>query len=619
MSEWTQVAVHDNTNSNSAGQSDTFLLVANPSFKVPEGLIAYSDFVSLAEEHDLLQAIDESDYSWEGFDQRRKVQRFSFNDKTSKEAAEPFCKLRDKIKNITGWKATHIAIEEYAVDKVAFSGDFASNQTVTTFESPAICSTQESSKCFIAQIPLKKAALQHLNKPKQRKVECWNLESANHCSDIYMARGSLFVKSTDCLWNWRSRVAASRETDDCVTLLKFYSLSKEALFQSKSAEDSSMDSFGYVPSSDDPAPSSGECMPPLEELLTIIVTTSPIKSNPSTEVLEKAMQTFVLGGTDFAYKCRKVIVCDGIRKREDEGVTKRHSNVKQALRNGIVSSDQAENYAVFKERLRQLCQSAPADSPFHNAQVEELSERQGYGFALRHALRTCISTPFVCVIQHDRTFMRPTPIRETVEAMWRNHFIKYVGMSMRSNLFYRDLFLAKYGRIYHDEFKRLIVRVPELLVKKERYGPNSESTNAMAFSSEILRENIMTLATNYHSSAHATIEQEWCRQNPPEEGMHQMSLTPTLFWYDNVHICDTKHYRDFVFKPSYKMVAKGGFVEDKLSPVLRRTIERLGLKEGHSRFGCYILDDHSGMFFTGHLDGGSYITDEEKKAIQEKL
>ena len=66
------------------------------------------------------------------------------------------------------------------------------------------------------------------------------------------------------------------------------------------------------------------------------------------------------------------------------------------------------------------------------------------------------------------------------------------------------------------------------------------------------------------------------------------------------------------------MVAKGGFVEDKLSPALRRTVERLGLKDGHSRFGCYLLDDHSGMFFTGHLDGGSYMTEEAKKAMQEK-
>ena len=84
--------------------------------------------------------------------------------------------------------------------------------------------------------------------------------------------------------------------------------------------------------------------------------------------------------------------------------------------------------------------------------------------------------------------------------------------------------------------------------------------------------------------------------------------------YDNVHICETAHYRDFIFHPSYKMVARGGFVEDKLSPVLKRTVERLGLQEGHARFGCYLLDDHSGTFFTGHYDGGSFLTSEGKES-----
>ena len=59
----------------------------------------------------------------------------------------------------------------------------------------------------------------------------------------------------------------------------------------------------------------------------------------------------------------------------------------------------------------------------------ELEERQGYGFALRHALYHEVATPFVCVIQHDRTFMRSTPMNEVVRAMInkRNGDIKYVG------------------------------------------------------------------------------------------------------------------------------------------------------------------------------------------------
>ena len=95
----------------------------------------------------------------------------------------------------------------------------------------------------------------------------------------------------------------------------------------------------------------------------------------------------------------------------------------------------------------------------------------------------------------------------------------------------------------------------------------------------------------------------------------QLSLTPTLFWYDNVHICETEHYRSFIFDKSKRMVAKGGFVEDKLSPVIVSNVERYGLRDGHSDFGCYLVDDHTGYFYTGHLDGGSYMSPDDRKEM----
>jgi hypothetical protein len=112
--------------------------------------------------------------------------------------------------------------------------------------------------------------------------------------------------------------------------------------------------------------------------------------------------------------------------------------------------------------------------------------------------------------------------------------------------------------------------------------------------------------------------QDWLASNPIPSAKAQLSLIPTFFWYDNVHICDTAHYRDFVFHPTYKMVVRGGFVEDKLSPVIKQAVERMGLVQGHARFGCFLLDDHSGMFFTGHLDGGSYLTKDKRLVFQQR-
>ena len=400
-------------------------------------------------------------------------------------------------------------------------------------------------------------------------------------------------------------------------------------------------------------------MPPLEDILTVIVTTSPIKSNPSTELLELTFSTFPNGGQEFAYQCPKIIVCDGCRTRNDT-VTKRHVNDKQSMRNGIVTSTQAQNYEEFKRRLRKLCEEAKSTtatatgdsstsatsttpSPFCNTVVEELDTRMGYGYALRHALYNCVKTPYVIVIQHDRTIMRPTPILETVRAMWydRHHHnkgnnkIKYVGISMRSNLLYRDIFSGKYGKKYVNDMSQAVLRPSELALDGTLYGPNSNSTDNMMYGeNDKLKDNIEALIETYRGSQQYADHLEWLASTATNTDtspatatttttdddddddddassagggggskkpnkIAQLSLTPTFFWYDNVHICETAHYRDFIFHPSYKMVAPGGFVEDKVSPVIKKSVERFGLLEGHARFGCYLLDDHSGMFFTG--------------------
>ena len=159
----------------------------------------------------------------------------------------------------------------------------------------------------------------------------------------------------------------------------------------------------------------------------------------------------------------------------------------------------------------------------------------------------------------------------------------------------------------------MVLRPPELNLSADVFGREGSSPEMM-LGTERIKKNISLLRKNYLSSTQGISYREWY-QDHGEAGRAQLSLTPTLFWYDNVHVVETKHYRDFVYDPKFKMVAKGGFVEDKLSPVLIRSVERLGLIHGHRPFGCYLLDDHSGMFFTGHLDGGSYLTKQQRETI----
>eukprot|EP00536_Pseudo-nitzschia_multiseries_P006275 jgi/Psemu1/239268/estExt_Genewise1.C_1300102 len=473
----------------------------------------------------------------------------------------------------------------------------------------------------MACLPLTVPLIEYANRPRRREVNCFELHSPseNHNTCWVLPKSALVVKKKDFLFHWRSRIVKTVSIED--GNIKITPDQRLESCNRISSIPSNLN-FGYVPNRQDEEEMlrrKSTSMPNLEDLLTIIVTTSPVKSNPSTELLEKVFETFKQCGDDFAYECRKLIICDGCRQR-DKSTTKKHTNDKQSMRNGIVTVDQNKNYSAFKQNLKQLCQEldeSSIKSPFNRTTVHELDVRQGYGFALRHALRECVDTPYVIVIQHDRTFMRPTPIAETVRAMWYNSNIKYVGMSMRSNLMMRDQFLGQYGGSYADEMLECILRPPELLLDASKYGPNSESTENVDYGDkgEKLRENLLALAETYRGSQQHLDNVEWLKASEVPNDKCQLSLTPTLFWYDNVHVCETRHYRDFVFDPGYKMVVKGGFVEDKLSPVIKRTAERLGLKEGHSRFGCFLLDDHSGMFFTGHLDGGSYMTPQQKQEL----
>lgn len=515
-------------------ENDSSIRVSNKNVTLPVGLDVVHDFMTREESDQVLKEISSSDMVWEGFEQRRRVQRFGISDE---ELPSSLSMLAERVVERTGNSPNKISIEEYPRNQLAKVFNPSLRSQVLTFESPIVCQCRKDEcACFVAVVPLFSSVIEHVNRPKRRHADCWDLYSPDHWTGLALKQRSLLVKKNEFLWQWRSRISAAIPSDeDRIVLVKFFCLPETSPVGGTTPD--SM--FERTHASEETLHTTEE-MPPLEEMLTIIVTTSPVKSNPSTELHQRVFDTFKYGGIDFAYKCRKVIVCDGCRIR-DETVSKKHNNAKQAMRNGIVTASQWDNYIQFKSNLRALCESAGEDSPFFNSVVEELEYRQGYGFALRHALRECISTPYVIVIQHDRTFMRPTPIHETVKAMWHHRNIKYVGMSMRSNLMYRDHFLGKYGRSYSDDMSACIIRPPELALDADMYGPNSQSTKNMDYAGrKKLKDNIRALMETYRASQQNIDNLEWVKANPPQLGKWQLSLTPTFFWYVKNQICEMR-------------------------------------------------------------------------------
>ena len=717
------------------------------------------------ESTELLKSLEHEYYrEWcpEGYDRRHRVQRYSTLGNENVPTSNAKCNSTDgssvdhddddhdcrvgedgdssgdkkkSMEDVFGWifdrilshdddKLLHRPFEVIVIEHTPLS----CQSVVNTFEQNTLCPCCRrhdndddcNCNCYIAQLVLTNNAIQQIEKPIKRELECWDLALPieEHTTSIVMKQNSVIIKKGNVLWNWRGRISNVCTNDELDVYMDNMNMKNDKVkkkngtkwTRTKSLKESEkrciivtfrgirsqppttkveqmkQQVIMSVPKQVKPTPT------PLSQLLTIIVTTSPIRSNPSTEMLQQTFDTFLYGGTEFAYECPKVIICDGCRvydkqtsdelrsnndheeKKQDESggettmtyssngtinnsnmplgkehrVSRKHSNIKQKLRNGITTIDQAKNYTEFKCRLHKLCQDANNNnttnndnnnncdssssttkkkkSPFNNTKVVELQERHGYGFALRHALYHCVQTPYVCVIQHDRTFMRQTPIKQVVQAMESDpeQRVKYVGMSMRSNLMYHDIFSGKYGRRAVDEFQRMILRPRELYIGNNVYGMDGTSVEDMLRSMSTKRQSVLRSLKETYKGSHQYItydeqskhlqegvSQEGQQQTINKDGYHQLTLTPTLFWYDNTHIVQTSHYRDFIFNPRYKMVARGGFVEDKLSPCLVRSCERLGLYDGHAKFGCYLLDDHSGVPLTGHLDGGSFKSSED--------
>lgn len=211
--------------------------------------------------------------------------------------------------------------------------------------------------------------------------------------------------------------------------------------------------------------------------------------------------------------------------------------------------------------------------------------------------------------------MRLTPIKSIIDCMEVDSNVKYVGILMRSNLLYLEQFAGKYGVKQLKLNQGLAKRPEELLLDPKIYGRNDAIAHELCGRyKQSVNDKYTVLLQNYKNSVPY---KPFLTSSHDEMGRAQASLIPTLFWYDNVHVARRSHYKDFVFDPKLKLVARGGFVEDKLSPALVKCVDNVGLESAIEKFGCYLFDDHCGVAFTGHLDGGSFLTEEQREGRKE--
>lgn len=164
--------------------------------------------------------------------------------------------------------------------------------------------------------------------------------------------------------------------------------------------------------------------------LTVLITSSPTHTHPSTSLIDHVLETFQL--IPSLVECRKIIICDGYRVES-----------KVRYKKGRVTQDQADSYEEYKNNLKQHVNEK--NPLYHNTEILELPERVGFGFALKEAIPS-VTTKYLMIVQHDRSFIKSFDLEQVLESMENNPIMRCVLLPLASTYNYRKRMDTKFHK-----------------------------------------------------------------------------------------------------------------------------------------------------------------------------
>lgn len=312
----------------------------------------------------------------------------------------------------------------------------------------------------------------------------------------------------------------------------------------------------------------------LPQLLTLIITTSPTPSAPSTALLSSVLESFRSHCIPLL-TCRVIVVFD----------TYERITSMARLKKGCVTQKGAEDYNKYKQNCRDLFlqqykknthytnytysrSEAEYGSPNSTTPVsctitstedslvtfiDVVDRRLGFGLAVRTALRV-VETPYAWVHQHDWALIQHVPISLLLGIM----------------------------QAYNLDIERPIKYVCLPSSRRMTYATSDQVTPFPE-----LRALSHLLTDNYSS---------------PNDPSTTVPLTPMFFWHDKPHIASTAHYLQRVF-PSRLAMSRGNFIEDTIGHVARNQ-----MKEGQwAKWATWLYNPSSGtQHCLKHLHGRTW-------------
>ena len=153
----------------------------------------------------------------------------------------------------------------------------------------------------------------------------------------------------------------------------------------------------------------------MNELLTVIVQTSPLPSHPSTALLEALFRSF--DRVTHLKECNIFILADGCEDDkhfvdQEGGAAEKNEKRNKSVnyKHGTVSQDTASDYRLHLHLLQNKIdnQHVPFNSSGNGTiQLLKLPHRHGSARAISAAFEILsVHTPYVLIAQHDNFFVR---------------------------------------------------------------------------------------------------------------------------------------------------------------------------------------------------------------------
>lgn len=162
----------------------------------------------------------------------------------------------------------------------------------------------------------------------------------------------------------------------------------------------------------------------MESLITVIIVTSPVRSNPDTYLIDTVLKS--LSYVDGMRTCPVLILLD-------------HYILADTARpkSGKITSDMAASYDEYYAALLQqyLCPQY---------RIVKSDVHLGFAMSVKWGLEMC-TTEYAMIIQHDRSFSRPFSHVENALRVFAEHsHVRYIGFTTSSSVNHENTIAERY-------------------------------------------------------------------------------------------------------------------------------------------------------------------------------